>query len=58
MYRCVLAASQHTFQYACGTTQERSMTDTPQIWHYGLIARWWGEFGEPDPDELATIQQR
>ena len=29
------------------------MTDTPQTWHYGLIARWWAEFNEPDPVELA-----
>ncbi len=29
------------------------MTDAPQIWHYGLIARWWAEFNEPDPAELA-----
>lgn len=24
-----------------------------QTWHYGLVARWWAEFNEPDPDELA-----
>ena len=29
------------------------MTDTPQIWHYGLIARSWAEFNEPGPTELA-----
>ena len=22
-------------------------------WHYGLIARWWAEFNEPEPEELA-----
>ena len=22
------------------------MTDAPQIWHYGLIARWWAEFND------------
>ena len=32
------------------------MTDTPQTWHYGLIARWWAEFNEPDPVELAFYQ--
>jgi SAM-dependent methyltransferase len=29
------------------------MTDEPQTWHYGLVARWWAEFNTPDPDELA-----
>jgi SAM-dependent methyltransferase len=29
------------------------MQDSPQTWHYGLIARWWAEFNEPDPRELA-----
>jgi SAM-dependent methyltransferase len=29
------------------------MTDAPQTWHYGLIARDWAEFSEPDLDELA-----
>lgn len=33
------------------------MTNTPQTWHYGLIARWWAEFGEPDPDELAYYRR-
>jgi SAM-dependent methyltransferase len=32
------------------------MQDQPQTWHYGLIARWWAEFNEPDPDELAFYQ--
>jgi SAM-dependent methyltransferase len=31
--------------------------DEPQTWHYGLVARWWAEFNEPDPDELAFYQQ-
>ena len=22
-------------------------------WHHGLMARWWAEFVEPEPDELA-----
>lgn len=25
----------------------------PQTWHYGLVARWWAEFNEPDAEELA-----
>jgi SAM-dependent methyltransferase len=29
------------------------MSDQPQTWHYGLVARWWAEFNAPDPDELA-----
>ena len=29
------------------------MSDRPQTWHYGLVARWWAEFNEADPDELA-----
>ena len=32
------------------------MTDEPQTWHYGLIARWWAEFNAPDPDELALYR--
>lgn len=28
------------------------MTDHPQTWHYGLIARWWAEFNLAEPDEL------
>jgi len=27
--------------------------ESPQTWHYGLIARWWAEFNESDPEELA-----
>ena len=34
--------------------QRRSlMTDQPQTWHYGLVARWWAEFNEAEDDELA-----
>ena len=29
------------------------MSDPPQTWHYGLVARWWAEFNEADPAELA-----
>ena len=29
------------------------MSEQPQTWHYGLVARWWAEFNAPDPDELA-----
>jgi SAM-dependent methyltransferase len=29
------------------------MSDPPQTWHYGLVAQWWAEFNEADPQELA-----
>ena len=29
------------------------MGDEPGTWHYGLVARWWAEFNEADPAELA-----
>ncbi len=29
------------------------MSEQPQPWHYGLVARWWAEFNTLDPDELA-----
>jgi SAM-dependent methyltransferase len=29
------------------------MSEQPQTWHYGLVARWWAEFNAPDADELA-----
>jgi len=29
------------------------MSEQPQTWHYGLVARWWAEFNAPDSDELA-----
>jgi SAM-dependent methyltransferase len=25
-------------------------------WHHGLVARWWAEFNEADPDELGYIR--
>jgi SAM-dependent methyltransferase len=32
---------------------EQTVTDESGTWHYGLIARWWAEFNEAEPDELA-----
>jgi SAM-dependent methyltransferase len=32
------------------------MDERPQTWHYGLIARWWAEFNQADPEELAFYQ--
>lgn len=29
------------------------MTEYPQTWHYGLVARWWAEFNEPEEEDLA-----
>src|SRR5262245_28563016 len=29
------------------------MVNQPQTWHYGLVARWWAEFNEAGPEELA-----
>ena len=29
------------------------MSDVPQTWHHGLMARWWAELNEPEPVELA-----
>lgn len=29
------------------------MSDRPQTWHYGLVARWWAEFNAADPAALA-----
>ena len=26
------------------------MTDHPQVWHYGLVARWWAEFNTDGPE--------
>ncbi len=26
------------------------MTDTPRVWHYGLVARWWAEFNTAGPE--------
>jgi hypothetical protein len=25
----------------------------PRTWHHGLVARWWDEFNEARPEELA-----
>jgi SAM-dependent methyltransferase len=33
------------------------MDERPQTWHYGLIARWWAEFNQADPDELAFYEE-
>src|SRR6266496_3123821 len=33
----------------------RSMTETLQIWHHGLIAQWWAEFNLDGP-EIAYFQ--
>lgn len=29
------------------------MSDQPQTWHYGLVAQWWAEFNQAEPQELA-----
>jgi SAM-dependent methyltransferase len=26
------------------------MSDDPQVWHYGLVARWWAEFNTEGPE--------
>jgi SAM-dependent methyltransferase len=36
-----------------GVAKEGAVGEEPQTWHYGLVARWWAEFNEPDPQELA-----
>jgi hypothetical protein len=28
------------------------MSERPQAWHYGLVARWWAEFGADGPDTV------
>jgi SAM-dependent methyltransferase len=33
------------------------MSDAPQTWHYGLLARWWAEFNRASPDELAYLRR-
>jgi len=33
------------------------MTDRPQTWHYGLIARWWAEFNLAEPEELSYYRR-
>jgi SAM-dependent methyltransferase len=32
---------------------DASANDASGTWHYGLIARWWAEFNEAEPEELA-----
>jgi SAM-dependent methyltransferase len=27
----------------------------PGTWHYGLVARWWAEFNEPEPGEIEYL---
>ena len=29
------------------------MSERPQTWHYGSVARWWAEFNRAAPEELA-----
>jgi SAM-dependent methyltransferase len=29
----------------------------PRTWHYGLLARWWAKFNQPEPDELAFYRR-
>jgi SAM-dependent methyltransferase len=29
--------------------------DEAGTWHFGLIARWWAEFNEPEPQEVAYL---
>ena len=33
------------------------VVDEPVTWHYGLLARWWAEVNEPEPDELAYYRR-
>lgn len=28
----------------------RNGSDVPQVWHYGLVARWWAEFNTDGPE--------
>ena len=30
--------------------------DTSETWHYGLMARWWAEFNEPEPEEIEYLR--
>ncbi len=32
------------------------LDDTSETWHYGLMARWWAEFNQPDPEEIAYLR--
>ena len=36
-----------------GMPAEDAVGGEPQTWHYGLLARWWAEFNQPEPAELA-----
>jgi SAM-dependent methyltransferase len=33
------------------------VSNRPQTWHYGLVARWWAEFNTPDSVELAFYRR-
>jgi SAM-dependent methyltransferase len=30
--------------------------DESGTWHHGLVARWWAEFNQPEPDEVAYFR--
>src|SRR5688572_27785426 len=32
------------------------MSDQPQTWHYGLLARWWAEFNVAGEEELGYLR--
>ncbi len=34
----------------------RTVDDGSGTWHHGLVARWWAEFNEPDPAEVAYFR--
>lgn len=36
-----------------GSRQEKTVSEQPQTWHYGLIAQWWAEFNVARPEEFA-----
>ncbi len=36
---------------------ERSASAAAGTWHHGLVARWWAEFNEPSPDEVAYLRR-
>jgi hypothetical protein len=31
------------------------MADTPETWHYGLVARWWAEFNTEGPESGVLV---
>src|SRR5207248_3112630 len=35
---------------ACRHERNSLLTDTPQTWHYGLVAKWWSEFNTGGPE--------